>query len=341
MKLAARDVHGFITKPMDGVPGILIYGQDPMRVALRRKEIIDKIGGPNAEDEMRLTRILGSELRKEPSTALDAIKSVGFFPGTRIVHIEDANETAAAGVINALEDWEPGDAVLVITAGALKPTSKVRKAFETHSSAASLAIYNDPPSRAEVDALLQKANLSEVDRDGRVVLDVMAREMDPGDFQQFIEKLSLYTLQMDGPITGEHIAKCAPLSTEAGVDDVLHCVAEARTDTLIPLMQRLESQGVTPTALCINALRHFKSLHSAASDPGGAGQGIAKLRPPVFGPRRDRMLRQAQNWGRSKLEQAISILLETDLKLRSANQTAPQIAVVERSFIRLSMLGRV
>ena len=33
----------------------------------------------------------------------------------------------------ALEDWQEGDAQIVVTAGALKPTSKLRKTFEAHS----------------------------------------------------------------------------------------------------------------------------------------------------------------------------------------------------------------
>jgi DNA polymerase-3 subunit delta len=40
-----------------------------------------------------------------------------------------------------------------------------------------------------------------------------------------------------------------------------------------------------------------------------------------------------------KLEQALSYLIETDLQLRSAGQTAPQMALVERTLIRLAGLA--
>ncbi|MEM6897966.1 MAG: DNA polymerase III subunit delta, partial [Pseudomonadota bacterium] len=126
----------------------------------------------------------------------------------------------------------------------------------------------------------------------------------------------------------------------AAVDDLLHIVAEGRAEELGPMLRRLQAQGVTPVTLCIQASRHFRALHSAASDPGGASQGIARLRPPVFGPRRDRMLRQAQSWGMFKLEGALGDLVDTDLKLRSAAQTAPAMALVERTLIRVAMRGR-
>jgi DNA polymerase-3 subunit delta len=86
-------------------------------------------------------------------------------------------------------------------------------------------------------------------------------------------------------------------------------------------------------------VRHFRQLHVVASDPGGPSEGIGRLRPPVFGPRRDRILRQAQTWGMHRLEQALSLLTDTDLTLRSSAQ-APAMALMERALIRLAMLAR-
>ena len=114
---------------------------------------------------------------------------------------------------------------------------------------------------------------------------------------------------------------------------------DSRTAEIGPLMRRLEAQGVAPVTLCIGATRHFRALHAAAAAPGGAAEGIARLRPPIFGPRRDRMLRQAQGWGMHRLEQALGLLTDTDLQLRSSSR-APAMAVMERALIRLAMLGR-
>jgi len=116
--------------------------------------------------------------------------------------------------------------------------------------------------------------------------------------------------------------------------------ADLKTNELAPVLHRVIAQGGTATGLCIAALRHFRMLHTAACDPDGAAQGIGKLRPPVYGPRRDRIQRQISSWSRDGLERVITLLLETDLKLRSAGQTAPQMAQVERCFIRISMMGK-
>ncbi|WP_299349541.1 DNA polymerase III subunit delta [uncultured Shimia sp.] len=340
MKLSGRESARYFSKPDAHRTGILIYGPDAMRIALKRQELIAALIGPEGEEEMRLTRIPASDLRKDPALLDDAIKAVSFFPGPRVAFVEDANDTAAAAVLAALEDWKEGDAQIVVTAGSLKASSKIRKAFEGHPNAYAAAIYNDPPSREEIEAQLAKSGLRDVDRDAMTDLSNLARDLDPGDFRQTLEKLSLFKLGDTSSVSSEDIIACAPTSTEAELDDVLNIVAEGRAPDLGPVLRKLQAQGTNPVSLCIGATRHFRALYTAASDPGGAAAGIARMRPPIFGPRRDRMLRQAQGWGAAKLEQALTILTDTDLQLRSAGQTAPTMALVERMLLRLAMLAR-
>ncbi len=329
MKLSPRDANAYFAKPDPSKAGLLIFGSDAMRVALKRQELLKSLLGPNAEEEMRLTRIPAAELRRDPAMLIDAIKAVGFFPGPRAAFVEDANDTVAAPVMDALADWRPGDAQIVVTGGDLKKTSKLRKAFEGHPAAYAAAIYDNPPDRAEIERMLADARLVP-EGDALATLTDLARVIDPGDFRQTLEKLSLYKLNDPSPLTPDDIAACAPTSTEADVDDILHVVAEARTTDIGPVMSKLQAQGVTAVTLTIMATRHFRTLYRIAANPGA----------PIYGVRdRDRVARQAKSWGAANLELALGVLTDTDLTLRSAAQTAPALALVERAFIRLAMLG--
>ena len=339
MKLGPRDAARYFVRPDPARAGLLIHGMDAMRVALKRQQLIAALIGPEGDAEMRLTRIQAGDLRKDPALVLDAIKAQGFFPGPRVVFVEEASETVAEGIVAALRAWQAGDAQLVVTAGALKPASRLRKAFEGHDAAYAAAIYDDPPTHDEIEAELRRAGLGQIDSPAMEDLVALANALDPGDFRQTIEKLALYKLEDSTPLNPQDVSACAPASTEADLDDVLAIVAEARLGEIGPVMRRLKAQGVQPVGLCIGATRHFRTLYSAASDPGGATAGLARMRPPVFGPRRDRMLRQAQNWGAPKLEQALSLLTATDLQLRSAGQNVPAMALVERTLVRLAKLA--
>lgn len=338
MKLAPRDASKYFAKPDPNRTGVLIFGADAMRVALKRQELIANLIGPQGEEEMRLTRIPASDLRKDPALLSDAIKAQGFFPGPRVAFVEDATETAAKVIEAAVADWQDGDAQIIVTGGNLKPRGALRKMFETHPNAYAVGIYDDPPSQEDIRADLKRAGVAEVGNDAMKDLIGLSQVLDPGDLRQTIEKLGLYKLGDSTPVTPDDVMAVAPTSTEAELDDLLHAVAEGRAGDIGPTLNKLQAQGVAAVGLCIGATRHFRALHAAAADPGGPSQGINRLRPPVHFKSRDRMVRQAQKWGLRRLEQALEVLVDTDLTLRSS-QKAPVMALMERTLIRLAMLG--
>ena len=53
MKLPSRDVVSFFNSPPKGIRGVLIYGNEPMRVSEKREQFIKSLLGSNADEEMR------------------------------------------------------------------------------------------------------------------------------------------------------------------------------------------------------------------------------------------------------------------------------------------------
>ena len=210
MKLSGRDAAAFFRKPDPGAAGLLIFGQDAMRVAGRRQEVIAALVGPHGEEEMRLTRINGADLRKDPAALLDAVKAQGFFPGPRVAFVEEATDGLAKVIEAALADWQPGDAQIVVTAGSLTARSALRKAFEGHPRAFAAGIYDDPPSRDEVEATVAAAGLRDVSGDAMAAILDLSRSLEPGDFRQTIEKLGLYMRGSADPATPADVDACAP-----------------------------------------------------------------------------------------------------------------------------------
>jgi DNA polymerase-3 subunit delta len=339
MKLTGRDAVRYFNKPDPTRTGLLIFGPDGMRVALRRQEVIKALIGEKGDEELRLTRISAAELRKHPAMLADGIKAQGFFPGPRVVFVEGAADGLTKVFQAGLADWQAGDASVVVTAGQLAARSSLRKYFEGHNNSYATAVYTDPPSKEEIQAILAKAGLTDLSADAMADLTGLSRALDPGDFNQTMEKLGLYKLSDTTPVSSQDIAACAPATSEADLDDALHMIAEARVGEVGVVMQRLEGQGLNPTSICIGATRHFRTLHMAAGHAKGPEAGLSASRPPVFGPRRDRMVRQARNIGIYKLENVLGILTDTDLNLRSS-KPIPARAMLERAFIRIAMLAK-
>ena len=338
MKVTSRDAKGYLKSPPDGIALILLYGPDAMRTAILRQDYLKRHLGETADSEMRLTRMTASDLKSEPARLQDAMKAMGFFPGARGVFVEDGGDAIAAIVADALDVWEPGDAQIMITAGNLTKGNKLRKLAEGHARAAAIAIYAEPPSRTDVEEALKEAGIANADRAALDALFGFATALDPGDFRQLVEKVALYAHGAPEPVSVEDVMACAPASMEEHLDHIINAAAQGDVAQIGPQLVRLAAQGVNPTTLCISATRHFRQLHAAASAPGGPDQGLSRLRPPVFGPRRDVMSRQIRGWGMYRLERALSVLMDTDLALRSA-ANHPPMAVMERALIRLAMMS--
>lgn len=325
MNLRGAQATKFFAKPDPGTTGALIYGADAMRVALKRQELILNLAGPDAEQDMRLTRMTGQEAKSDPTAVTDALKAVGMFPGARVVFVDGATELQAGPILNALQDWAKGDAALVVTAGTLKKTSKLRKAFESHPNAASVGLYDDPMGRDEIEALVAAENLT-CTPEARRDIDALAATLDPGDFRQTLTKIALYTNGEE--VTPQAVAAMAPATVDADMDEVILAAADGRAAQIGPLMQRLSGQGVAPVTLVIFATRHFQQLMGATL---GNGQ--------IWGKHAEATKRQARAWGTARCEQALALLMDTDLTLRSSSR-APAMAVMERALIRLAMMAR-
>ena len=331
MKLNARQAASLIARPEGAA--ILLHGPDPDRIGTARRDLLENLLGPGAEEEMRLTRLPAADLRRDAAALIDAQKATGFFPGPRAVWVDGATDGLAAAFAGAIEGAAEGDATILATAGQLTARSKLRQLFEKAPSARAVAFYDDPPSRAEIEGLLNGHGIA-AEEPALDALGVVAASIGPAALRGLVEKLSLYLRGEDRPATPEDVAAVAPAATEAAVEAVIDAVLDGRVDELAPLLRRAEAQGTNATQLLIQAERAIRRVHQAA------GLGIEALRPPLYGPRRDRMARQARAWGTAKAEAALSALLEADRTLRSAGRTAPEDATAQRALIRLAMMPR-
>lgn len=338
MKIAARSAAGFCRAPDMSMVGALLFGPDDGLIADRRRDLVAAILGGDDTD-MRLSRIAAADARKDAALVADELRTQGFFPGRRVVVIEDGTDGLGKPLAAALEDVTGDDAFLVVTAGTLTARSALRKLFETDGRLAAIQMFADAPDPRDIETRLRDAGASApVSRDAVDVLVGLGADMDHGSFGQLLGKIAVFTLGQNEEITAEQVLAMAPHGLEAEVDRLVHAVAEGRPGEIGGLMRRLGASGAGPTTLLISMARHFRQLMLAASAPGGAEAGLALIKPPLWGPRRSAFSGQLRRWRPDRLEQANRLLFETDGKIRSA-APVPGEALVERCFLRLAMMA--
>ena len=340
MKLSPKDLPRLIENPDLSIAAILFYGSDTMRVALKRQEYLENLLGPNAEREMRLTRLTSDELFKDHTAVFDAIKSMGFFPGQRAVLIENSSDKVTKIILACIEAWKQPDAQIVITSGQLKPTSGLRKSFENSKNTLAVPIYDNPLTEIEIKKELTRAGIEINDPDIMTSLDILSKELEPGDFRNTLEKIYLYKLHDQSPLTPQDILACSPISAEASLEDIIYTVSVGAANKISQILNRLEAQGVQPVSLCLSFQRHFKLLLRLKSYEGPPTEAISNQKPPIFGPKRNAILGQLKLWNSENLKVALAYLVELDLNLRSVASNYPALAMTERILIRVAMLAK-
>ena len=340
MKLNPQNLQKFIDKPDPSRAAILFYGADTMRVALKRQEYLENLLGPNAEQEMRLTRLTGDEVLKNQSGIFDTIKATGFFPGQRAILVENTPDKASKIIIDCIKAWQPNDAHIVITSGTLKPSSQLRKSFENHEQTVAAPIYDNPMTEMEIKKELSRAKIQIKDPSVIDIVYGLSKDLEPGDFRNTLEKIYLYKFNDKSSLTAKDISACRPISAEANLDDMIYAVADGKTHKINAIFNRLKAQGVQPVTLCLSFQRHFKLLLRLSIYEGTQSEAISNQKPPIFGPRRNIILNQLKLWNVKNLKTALAYFVELDLGLRSISTQSPVEAIAERTLIRVAMLAK-
>lgn len=338
MKLSGPEASRFIERPDRTLAGVLIYGVDPVEISERRARLVRALLGPGDGRDLRLTRISGADLRRDPALLLDAMTASGFFDGPRVVTVEDVGDGHAATVSRALSEAVAGDGFIVATAGALPARSKLRKAFEDAPNAASAPVYSDRVSVEEIAHILAEAG-GKATREALEALQAFGALSGAGALRELATRLALFHLDDDGEISADDVELCKPGGGDGDIDGLIDMVLLGRSDGIAGALGRLRAQGQSEAAVGRILAWRIRQLHTVLAAGGAPDAAIGKLRPPVFGARRDVLARAARIWSEKHIENAISLVLELESTMRGGADVSG-FALLERSLLKIALTGK-
>ena len=336
MKLTGKDATSFCLNPKPA-PAILLHGEPESKILRKYQSISERLVGENAKTEMRVTELSGVEIRKDKGLVIDATKAIGFFPGPQMVFINNGTDGLSNLFSDIIYNYQEGDAFLIVTANKLNTRSKLRKLFESSKTAISIGVYPDPLTTQEIELAIKNVGIQEISTDAKKNLELLAKSVEYNEFEQILEKLFLYKVGDDTTISPDDISKCINLSAEIELDDLINKICEGNTKDLSPLLLKLNTKGQSPTSTYIIINQYFRNLHMLAIQPSNIEQTLSRIRPPVFGARRSKLISNSKKWGVKRLEKALTLLHESGLILRSS-KPIPQQAIMDRTLIKISMM---
>lgn len=148
IKLAA--LEQLLKRPGSAIRAVMFYGPNEGRVheyALQAARTVVS----DLTDPFRVSSLTAAGLINDPASLADEAAALSMTGGRRVVRLQGAEDAHTDCFINFLED-PPGDSLIVVQAGALPKTSKLRKLFETNPRCAIAACYEE--SAADLDALV-------------------------------------------------------------------------------------------------------------------------------------------------------------------------------------------
>jgi DNA polymerase-3 subunit delta len=131
----------FVKRPPRETRFFLVHGTDEGLVHERVKGLVGAALAGEA-DPLRLTRLEGDAVARDPGALADEVYAISMFGGSRAVWIE-AQSRDLLPALEPLFARPPPDCAVIVEAGSLKKGTALRTAFERADNAASIECYPD------------------------------------------------------------------------------------------------------------------------------------------------------------------------------------------------------
>ena len=302
---------------------VLFFGPDEGQVREHGKKLAQAI----VEDlhaPFNVAEITASSLNDDPARLHDEMSAQSLMGGRRLVRIRDGADSIHTALKNLLDNMPSGDSFLVIEAGELPSTSKIRKLLEPAgvTNAAAIACYQ--PDTKDLSRLAEEMFKEANIRISRDALDLFSslvandRAMARGE----IDKLILYAGK-EQSLGYEDVAAALGDSAILNMDAPAWAAGSGNLQELDRSLERLFADGLSPVPILRSTQRHFLRLYEVTSSKQPVDVAMKSLRPPVFWKDVSRFRQQASAWRGKKLEDALTRLIaaEADCKKTGVRDT--------------------
>ncbi|MDR3423831.1 MAG: DNA polymerase III subunit delta [Alphaproteobacteria bacterium] len=318
MKLPTSRIASFLNNPDPAVRVILVYGPDA-GLARERAVRLAKGAVPDLNDPFRVAALSPAALVDDPALLRDEMASLALGGGRRLIRIQNPGETLALALSHLLTDMPNTDSLLVIEAGELGKSSKLRALCEGENPCVcAIPCYvEDAAARQRtIGEILTAENI----RATREVIATLAEILPPDRLamRSELEKFALYVGKNNAATMADVHASVQDAGA-AELDDLVFAVGAGEAKRVAQLIDRLYAEQTAPVAILRAAQRHFLRLHWARAqmDNGlDATAAVKRLSPPVFWKYESAMTSQLRRWKQSRTEQALRRLSDAEAALK-------------------------
>ena len=321
---AAAD--GFIQRLPKDIRFYLVHGFDEGLAHERVRAIIRSRIGDDS-DPMRLVRLDGDAVARDPGVLADEAYAISMFGGDRAVWI-DAQARDLLPALEPLFTRPPTDCTIVIKAGQLKKGTGLRAAFEGSPAGTAIECYSDDSSTLEalINAEARAAGLA-IASDARAALVHMVgadRRTTRGE----ITKLMLYA-QGQSQITAEDVEAIVADAAPSNLDEVIDHALLGDLPAVETSLSRFFHDGGEADYLMIRLVARLTLLHRLRLEmdqgrPFEAACQTLFVKLPISARRA--LAKQAERWTTESIAQRLPAVRVASARVRTEAQLAEILA---------------
>ncbi len=334
--IKAHQAGNFLKKLDPRYKALLFYGSDAGLISERARDAVRFAMGTDGEAGETI-RLHDEDISADPDRLAVELQTIPMFGGRKIVHASMGRRMAAS-LADALSEPEHLESFLVVEAGNLKPSDKIRKIFEGAASTAAIACFaDDARDLASVALEVLGARGISISKDVQDYL-VARLGSDRALSRQEIEKLALYA---DGQaeVTIEDVDAIVGDASEQALDKVAIAAALGQAGRAVREFDRSVAAGLAPQAIALGVQRHFMRLYRiqlALGEKGSLKAAFKMARPPVHFKLEGSFTQQCKNWPLARLARANTLIQAAIKRARTTPQT--ERIVSERLLIELARM---
>lgn len=345
MKLQFRQIEPFVKKPDPAALMILVYGPDEGLVR-ERVDTIAKTVIPDLKDPFSLTEISGKQLADTPSLLLDEAQSMSMLGGRKVIKLSLTGATdgevksTEKPVEDALKALRSGDNLVLIEAGDLGKSSKLRTLCESAANAAAVPCYVEDErdlTRLIADSLKAQGFVIESEALVYMAANVIG---DRAVVRGEIEKLITYMGKESRRVRIDDVTACIGDSADLSIDLLGKHASSGQFYEADRILKFLLSEGIAAVSILRTLQNYFMRLHiTKARVEKGDNLEIAmkRLRPEVFWKHKDAFVAQVSALSMPQLDQILALLMGVEVKCK---QTASDPdTLISRAILSISQLS--
>ena len=335
----AAELIGQLSNPRKAPRAILIHGADRSAVYELCQRVVKKIID-SGDETLNVSRLTEAQVTGSPGRLFEEFSSISMFGGNRVVWVSAAGDNLAKSLDPVLAN-ETGGNLILIDAEALTKSSRLRKLFETHPHAASVALYEESPQelRLRLERLIKSSGFA-IDEEAMLrLLEFMSFERAVAESET--EKLITYC-QGQTTISVEDVQAICGDTSDASMDDLVDAVFEGRLSDVDRYVMSVGASASGGRGTLSAVLQHVVKLQGMASQVGQGSTIDSVVHAPRFGiffKRRASVSMQLRTWD-------IDALLNAEEKICSAilqTRQHPDLdeALVSRALLALGRNARL